>query len=80
MLWVGGHLVIASSAETFWHAPYDVMHAATNAIESPGPAVVWVTDTTMSLVFGLILDLIIAGIVFGMSGLLKRTRPGAAAD
>ncbi|MCY7403109.1 MAG: DUF808 domain-containing protein [Cryobacterium sp.] len=70
MLWVGGHLVIANLAETFWHAPYDVLHAVTQAVESAGPVVVWVTDTAMSAVFGLILGLIIVGIVFGISRLL----------
>ena len=75
MLWVGGHLVIANLAETFWHAPYDLLHAVTRSVESAGPALVWVTDTAMSLVFGLILGLIIVGIVFGLSGLLKRHKP-----
>jgi len=55
MLWVGGHLVIANLAITFWHAPYDVLHALTHTVESAGPVLVWVTDTTMSAVFGLIL-------------------------
>ncbi len=80
MLWVGGHLVIANLAETFWHGPYDVLHAATDAVESAGPVVVWVSDTAMSAVFGLILGLIIIGIAFGVSGLLKRDRPDAIAE
>ncbi|MDJ0339070.1 DUF808 domain-containing protein [Cryobacterium sp. PH31-O1] len=79
MLWVGGHLVIVNLAETFWHGPYDVLHAATRAIESAGPAVIWLTDTTISLLFGLILGLIIVGIVFAMSGLFRRNKPGVVA-
>ena len=75
MLWVGGHLVIANLAETLWHGPYDVLHAATHAVESAGPVVVWVTDTAMSAVFGLVLGLIIVGIVFVTSRALKRNQP-----
>jgi hypothetical protein len=79
MLWVGGHLVIANLADTFWHAPYDVLHAVTNAIESAGPIVVWVTDTAMSAVFGLILGLVIVAIILAVSRLLKRKRPAGMA-
>jgi len=80
MLWVGGHLVIANLAITFWHAPYDLLHAVTHAVESAGPVLVWVTDTMMSAVFGLILGLIIVGIVLGVSGLLKRNRQDVVAS
>ena len=75
MLWVGGHLVIANLAETFWHGPYDLLHVVTHAVESAGPAVVWLTDTALSAVFGLALGLIIAGITFALSGLRKRSKP-----
>ncbi|MDJ0379109.1 DUF808 domain-containing protein [Cryobacterium sp. PH31-L1] len=75
MLWVGGHLVITNFAETFWHGPYDLLHVVTHSVESAGPAVVWLTDTALSAVFGLVLGLIIAGITFALSGLLKRSNP-----
>jgi hypothetical protein len=75
MLWVGGHLVIANLADTFWQAPYDVLHAATQTVETAGPVVVWVIDTALSAVFGLILGLIIVVIVLGISRLLKQNRP-----
>ncbi|TFD70603.1 DUF808 domain-containing protein [Cryobacterium sp. Hb1] len=77
MLWVGGHLVISNLADTFWQAPYDVLHAATQIVETAGPVVVWVIDTAMSAVFGLILGLIIVVIVLGISRLLKQNQPGA---
>lgn len=79
MLWVGGHLVVANLADTFWHGPYDVLHAVTQAVESAGPVVVWVTDTAMSAVFGLMLGLIIVGIVFGLSGLFTQKKPDVVA-
>ena len=72
MLWVGGHLVIANLAETFWHGPLDLLHVVTNAVESAGPAVVWLTDTAASAVFGLVLGLVMVAIVFAISRFLKR--------
>ncbi|RFA12354.1 hypothetical protein B7R22_16285 [Subtercola boreus] len=65
MLWVGGHLVIANLAETFWHAPYDLVHVVTHAIEAAGPVDAWFADTALSAVFGLVLGAIIVVIVTG---------------
>ncbi len=79
MLWVGGHLVILNLAETFWHGPYDVLHAVTQAIESAGPVVAWITDTALSAVFGLVLGLIIVGVVHVVSGVLKRNKKDVVA-
>ncbi|MBO3662699.1 DUF808 domain-containing protein [Microbacterium stercoris] len=73
MLWVGGHLVIANLAETFWHAPYDVVHAVTHAIEGAGPVLVWVVETALSAVAGLALGLAIVGVVLLVSRALRRT-------
>ena len=75
MLWVGGHLVIANLAETFWEGPYNLLHAATHAIESLGPVVVWIVDTALSGLFGLALGLIIAGIVFAVMRIVKGRAP-----
>jgi len=75
MLWVGGHLVIANLAETFWEGPYNALHAATHAVESLGPVVEWIVDTALSGVFGLVLGLIIAGIVFAVMRVVKGRAP-----
>ena len=75
MLWVGGHLVIANLAETFWEGPYNLLHAATHAVEPLGPVVVWIVDTALSGLFGLVLGLIIAGIVFVVMRVLKHKAP-----
>ncbi len=80
MLWVGGHLVIENLAGTFWHGPYDVVHAVTAAVVAAGPVVVWVADTAMSAVFGLILGVIIVGIVLGVSRLLPRKKTKLPVD
>ena len=78
MLWVGGHLVIANLAETFWHVPYDLLHVVTHAIEAAGPVVVWIADTAMSAVFGLVVGLIVVAIVTGISRLRSRNQPAKA--
>jgi predicted DNA repair protein MutK len=79
MLWVGGHLVIDNLSETFWHGPHDVVHAVTHVIEAAGPVVVWIAETAMSAVFGLVLGLIIVGIVTAVSRLVSRKAPADAA-
>jgi predicted DNA repair protein MutK len=78
MLWVGGHLLIVNLAETFWEGPYNLLHAATHAIESLGPVAVWIVDTALSGLFGLVFGLIIAGIVFAVMRVVKRKAPADA--
>ncbi|WP_144834655.1 DUF808 domain-containing protein [Microbacterium sp. BH-3-3-3] len=78
MLWVGGHLVLQNLSETLWSGPYDLVHVVTHAIEAAGPVVVWIVETAMSAVFGLILGLIIVGIVTGISRLVKRDASAAS--
>jgi predicted DNA repair protein MutK len=77
MLWVGGHLVIANLAETFWHAPYDLVHVVTHAVEAAGPVVIWLADTAMSAVFGLVLGLIVVAIVMGVTRVVKKDQPAS---
>ncbi|MGG7508818.1 DUF808 domain-containing protein [Plantibacter sp. YIM 135249] len=79
MLWVGGHLVIANLAETFWTGPYDLLHVVTHAIEAAGPVVVWLADTAVSAVFGLVLGLLIVVIVTGVKRLTHREPTSADA-
>ncbi|OIH94038.1 MULTISPECIES: DUF808 domain-containing protein [unclassified Curtobacterium] len=69
MLWVGGHLVIANLAETSWHGPYDVLHAVTHAVEAAGPVVVWIVDTAVSAVAGVVLGMVVVAIVLGIGRL-----------
>ncbi|GAA3340112.1 DUF808 domain-containing protein [Curtobacterium pusillum] len=69
MLWVGGHLVIANLAETFWHGPYDLLHAIERAVDSAGPVVTWIVDTAVSAVFGVALGMVVVGVVLGVARL-----------
>jgi len=78
MLWVGGHLVIANLYETFWHLPYDLLHIVTHAVEAAGPVIVWLADTAVSAVFGLVLGALVVVVVMGVSRLLKKDAPVAA--
>ncbi|MBB1197387.1 DUF808 domain-containing protein [Curtobacterium flaccumfaciens] len=73
MLWVGGHLVIANLAETVWHGPYDLLHVIEHALEAAGPVVVWIADTAVSAVAGLVLGMVVVGIVLGI-GRLRGTQ------
>jgi uncharacterized protein len=74
MLWVGGHLVIQNLAETLWAGPYDLVHLVTHAIEAAGVVVVWIVDTAMSAVFGLLVGLVIVGVVMAVGRMLPRRR------
>ncbi|EYT61684.1 ABC transporter [Curtobacterium flaccumfaciens UCD-AKU] len=69
MLWVGGHLVIANLAETIWHGPYDLLHVIEHALDAAGPVVVWIADTAVSAVAGLVLGMVVVGIVLGIGRL-----------
>ncbi|KEP75619.1 ABC transporter [Microbacterium sp. SUBG005] len=78
MLWVGGHLVLQNLEETFWAGPYELVHVVTHAIEAAGPVVVWIVETAMSAIFGLVIGLIIVGVVTGIGRLVKRDAPADA--
>jgi predicted DNA repair protein MutK len=69
MLWVGGHLVIANLAETFWHGPYDLLHTIEHAIEATGPVITWIVDTAVSAVAGVVLGMVVVAIVLGIGRL-----------
>jgi predicted DNA repair protein MutK len=73
MLWVGGHLIIENLAQTFWHAPHDIVHTITHAIEAAGPVIVWIVETALSAVAGLALGLLIVGVVTLVARALRRT-------
>jgi uncharacterized protein len=72
MLWVGGHLVLINLGEVGLHAPADVLHAVEHALEPLGGFVVWVVDTLISAVAGLIWGLVIVGVVLGIAKLFGR--------
>ncbi len=66
MLWVGGHIMLASAAELGWHAPYDLVHDLESAIGwsgAVGAVARWVVDTVASALVGLGVGLAINGVL-----------------
>ncbi|MGX1583833.1 DUF808 domain-containing protein [Microbacterium sp. NPDC055502] len=72
MLWVGGHLVLINLSEVGLHAPADVLHAVEHALEPLGGVVVWIVDTLISAIAGLVWGLVIVGIVLGIARLFGK--------
>lgn len=72
MLWVGGHLVIANLSEVGVPFLYDFLHSVTHLFEWGGPVVVWIVDTAISAVVGLLVGLVIVGVVLGIARLFGR--------
>lgn len=63
MLWVGGHLVLANLDEVGVHTAGDLIHGVEHALDAFGAVVVWIGETLVSAIAGLILGLVIVGIV-----------------
>ena len=76
MLWVGGHILLANSAELGWHAPYDavhhVEHAVADATGALGGVLAWLTNTALSALVGVVLGAIVVTVVH----LVKKARGG----
>ena len=63
MLWVGGHLVLANLGEVGLVFFSDLIHGVEHLLEPLGGFVVWLGDTIVSAIAGLIVGLAIVGIV-----------------
>ena len=65
MLWVGGHILLVSSDELGWHAPYELVHhwevAVHDAVEGVGALLGWLVNTLASAVVGLAVGAIVVG-------------------
>ena len=72
MLWVGGHLVLINLGEVGLHAPADLLHAVEHTLEPLGGVVVWIVDTLISAIAGLVWGLVIVGIVLGIARLFGK--------
>lgn len=81
MLWVGGHILLAQTAEAGWHAPYDLVHDLEHAVEGWVPAAAgalgWLTNTGVSAVVGLAVGAVLATVVHLLP--FGHTDKGAAA-
>ncbi|ALJ18704.1 DUF808 domain-containing protein [Microbacterium sp. No. 7] len=72
MLWVGGHLVIANLGEVGLTLFSDLLHGLEHALEHLGGVVVWLADTAVSFVGGLIVGLVVIGVVELIGALLGK--------
>jgi predicted DNA repair protein MutK len=65
MLWVGGHILLVSSDELGWHAPYELVHhwevAVHDAVEGVGALLAWLVNTLASAVVGLAVGALVVG-------------------
>ena len=56
MLWVGGHILLVGADDLGWHAPYELVHHAEEALGSApamGGLLAWLTNTLASALVGL---------------------------
>ena len=62
MLWVGGHIIIASLADVGFGALHHGVEYVVHLVQAGGSAVMWLVETAASGVFGLVWGSILAGI------------------
>ena len=57
MLWVGGHILLVGTDNLGWHGPYELVHAAEEAVIHAVPAIsgvlAWLANTLASALIGL---------------------------
>lgn len=67
MLWVGGHILLAQTAEAGWAWPYDTAHHVTETLVGGITAAAgfwtWLVDTILSAAVGLVFGAVLATVV-----------------
>jgi len=67
MVWVGGHILLVSSDELGWHAPYELVHhvevAVHDAVAGIGAVLAWLVNTLASAVVGLVVGAAVLGVL-----------------
>ncbi|MDG4664556.1 DUF808 domain-containing protein [Mycobacterium sp. 236(2023)] len=66
MLWVGGHILLVGVDELGWHAPYELVHHAEEAVKhlaAVGGVLAWLINTAISAVIGLVVGAIVVAVV-----------------
>ena len=61
MLWVGGHILLVGVDELGWHALYDAVHHAEEAVG--GGVLGWLVNTLASAVIGLVVGAVVVAVV-----------------
>ncbi len=73
MLWVGGHILLTSTDELGWHAPYELVHHGEDAVHHVaviGGLLAWLVNTVASAIVGVV----VGAIVLGARHLVPRRR------
>jgi len=71
MLWVGGHLLLANSAEIGIEAPIEFVHYITHGIK--GGFLLWLVDALLSAIFGIAAGLVVLAAKIIPSKLTKKS-------
>lgn len=79
MLWVGGHILLVGTDDLGWHALYDLVHHAEEAVHDAvsgglGSVLAWLTNTFFSAMIGLVVGAVVVAVLH-----LVPRRRGAAA-
>ena len=66
MLWVGGHILLVGVDELGWHAPYELVHHAEDAVHDVpgiGGVLAWLTNTLASALVGLLVGAVVVAVL-----------------
>jgi predicted DNA repair protein MutK len=67
MLWVGGHIILVGVDDLGWHALYDVVHHAEEAVHDAtgavGGVLAWLTNTAASALLGLVVGAVAVAVM-----------------
>jgi predicted DNA repair protein MutK len=67
MLWVGGHILLVGVDDLGWHAPYDLVHhaeeAVHHAVEGIGGVLAWLVNTGASALVGLLVGAVAVAVM-----------------
>ena len=67
MLWVGGHILLVGTDDVGWHAPYELVHHAEEAVHHAtgalGGVLGWVVNTAASAVVGVIVGAVVVAVM-----------------
>lgn len=77
MLWVGGHIILSGLNTLGWHAPYELLHHAEEAVHNVpgiGGLLSWLVDTIASAVVGLLVGFVIVAVMH----LIPKRKPDQA--